>query len=224
MRKLSIKQIIEFRNKSDNSKKSFALNLKIDKEKNDSDGGGDYWISALSTISNGFKYNDNSYILEKIHELEDKFEHAEYKRTKVMYQRNIEILYKFESFDFSKWIPTNDFAIIKKHKSNFILDINGLQIQAIPHHVFTFKNDEEEIGAIWFIAKLDGYTQIELATFTDILYRYLNINFSKEYKINPDYCIAVDVVKVEDISYSKIIKEAIPLILDSTIKEIKKLM
>jgi hypothetical protein len=224
MRKLTIKQIIEFKNKSENSKETFALNLKIDKEKNNVNSGGDYWISALSTISNGFKYNDNSYILEKIHELEDKFEQAEYKKTKVMYQRNIEILYKFESFDFSKWIPTNDFTTIKKHKSNFILDINGLQIQVIPHHVFTFKNVEEEIGAILFIAKLNGYTQIELATFTDILYRYLNINFSKDYKINPDFCTAVDVVKVEDISYSKIINEGIPLTLDSIINEIKKLM
>jgi len=224
MRKLSIKEIIDFRKKSDNSKKTFALNLKIDKEKNDSDGGGDYWISSLSTISNGFKYNDNSYILDKIYELEDKFENTDYKRTKDMYQRNIAILYKFETFDFSKWIPTTDFSIIKKQKSNFILDINGLQIQAIPHHVFAFRNEVEEIGAIWFIAKLDGYTNIELAMFTDILYRYLKTNFSKDYKINPEYCIAVDVVNVVDISYSKIIKEEIPLILDSTIKEIKKLM
>ena len=50
------------------------------------------------------------------------------------------------------------------------------------------------------------------------------MNFSKSYKINPDYCITVDVVKVEDLNYSKIIKEEIPLLLDSTIREIKKLM
>ncbi|HEY5592707.1 MAG TPA: hypothetical protein VIK55_17025 [Paludibacter sp.] len=224
MRKLSIKEIIDFRKKSDTSKKTFALNINIEKEKNDLDGGGDYWVSCLSTISNSFKCNDNSLILDKIHELEDKFEQTEYKRTKDMYKRNIEILYKFETFDFSKWIPTNEFKIIKKYKSNFILDINGLQVQAIPQHVFTFKNDNEEIGAIWFIAKLEGYSQTELAMFTDILYRYLNTNFSKNYRINPDYCIAVDVVKVEDLSYSKIIKEGIFLMLDSTVKEIKKLM
>lgn len=224
MRKLSIKEIIDFRKKSDSSKKTFALNLHIDKEKNNSDGGGDYWVSCLSTISNCFKYNDNRLILEKIYELEDKLEQTEYQRTKDMYKRNIDILYKFETFDFSKWIPTNNFTIIKKHKSNFILDINGLQVQAMPQHVFTFENDEEEIGAIWFIAKLEGYTQAELAMFTDILFRYLNTNFSKNYKINPDYSITVDVVKVEDLNYSKIIKEGIPLLLDSTIREIKKLM
>lgn len=224
MRKLSIGDIIGFRKKSDISKKTFALNLNVDKEKNNSDGGGNYWVSCLSTISNGFRYNDNSFILDKIYELEDKLEQTEYKRTKDMYKRNIEILYKFETFDFNKLIPSDDFIIIKKHKSNFILDINGLQIQATPQHVFTFKNEDEEIGAIWFIAKLGGYTQTELAMFTDILYRYLNVNFSKKYKISSDYCIAVDLVNVMDVSYSKIIKEKISLILDSTINEIKNLV
>ena len=55
MKKLSIKEIIEFSGKSDKSKKTFALNLKIDKQKKDSEGGGDYWISCLSAISSGFK-------------------------------------------------------------------------------------------------------------------------------------------------------------------------
>jgi|WetSurMetagenome_2_1015567.scaffolds.fasta_scaffold769838_1 hypothetical protein len=60
MRKLSIKDIIAFRGMSDVRKKTFALKLKTHKEKIDSEGGGDYWISCLSAISNGFKFNDNS--------------------------------------------------------------------------------------------------------------------------------------------------------------------
>ena len=39
-----------------------------------------------------------------------------------------------------------------------IIDINGLPIQAKPQHVFSFSNNEnEEVGAVWFVAKLDGY-------------------------------------------------------------------
>ncbi|TLX72613.1 hypothetical protein E9993_17405 [Labilibacter sediminis] len=224
MRKLSIKQLIEFSGKSDKSKKTFALNLQIDKQKQDSDGGGDYWVSCLSAISNSFKYNDNSIILDKIHQLEEKFEETDYKRTKDMYERNISILYKFEDIDFRKWMPAEGFDIIKKHKSDFLLDISGLQVQALPHHVFTFKNDDEEIGAIWFIAKLEGYNKYELAMFTDILYRYMNQTYSKNYKINSDFCIAVDVVNVINLSYTQIMEEKIPLRLDLTIDEIKKLM
>jgi hypothetical protein len=225
MRKLSIKEIIEFRRKSDKSKQTFVVNLKMPKEKKDTDGGGDYWVSCLSTISNGYRNNDHTIIIDKIHELEEKYERTDYKMTKDMYKRNIAILYKFEDFDFNKWIPSEECTIVKKHKSDFLLDINGLQIQAVPHHVFTFQNSkEEEIGAIWFIAKLKGYHIDELAMFTDILYRYLNKNFSKDYIINPKYCIAVDVVNVLDVNYSQILKGEIPLKLDSTIEEMKKLM
>jgi hypothetical protein len=166
----------------------------------------------------------NSCILDKIHELEKKYEETEDKRTKDMYKRNISILYEFEGFDFSKWIPTKKFSIIQKHKSDFLVDVNGFQVQALPQHVFTFKNDNLEIGAIWFIAKLDGYNKIELAMFADILFRYLNVNFSDDYKINNSYCIAVDVVNFIDVNYKQILMEEIPLKLDSTIEEIKKLM
>lgn len=224
MKNLSIKEIIEFRNKSDISKKTFALNLKIDKEKNNIEKGGDYWISCLSALSNVFKYNENDFIVDKIHELEEKSEESDYKRTKDMYDRNISILYKYQDFDFTKWIPENNFTIIKKHKSDFNLNIGGLQVKVLPHHVFTFEKDNKKIGAIWFIAKLGGYKKSELAMFTDILYRYLNINFSKDYIISTEYCIAVDVVAMNDINYQQIMKEDIPLHLDGTINEIKKLM
>ncbi len=224
MKKLSIKEIIDFTGKSDRSKKTFALNLENDKEKKNSDSGGDYWISCLSAISNGFKLNDNSIIVDKIHELEEKYESTDHKKTKVMYERNISILYKFEDFDFSKWIPKVDFRTIKKHKSDFLLNIKGLHVQAIPQHVFTYQNGNKEIGAIWFVAKLDGYDIIKVAMFTDILYRYLNINFSKDYKISIDFCMAVDVVNQIEVSYAQILKDKIPLKLDSTIEEIKKLM
>jgi len=224
MNKLSIKSIIDFRKKSDRSKKTFALNLQIEKEKKDSDGGGDYWIICLSAISNAFRYNDNSIILDKIHELEGKYEVAEHQKTKDMYERNMSILYKFEDFNFSKWIPKENFKTIKKHKSDFLLNIKGLLVQASPHHVFTFQDENKEIGAIWFIAKLGGYDQTELAMFTDILYRYLVLNFSEEYSVNADFCIAVDVVNKIEVNYAQVLKDNIPLKLNSTLEEIRKLM
>ncbi|WP_439182308.1 hypothetical protein [Carboxylicivirga taeanensis] len=224
MNKLSIKSIIDFRKKSDRRKKTFAQNLQIEKEKKETDGGGDYWVICLSAISNAFKHNDNSIIIDKIHEFEAKYENTDLKRTKDMYERNIAILYKYEDYDFSRWIPKVNFQTIKKHRPDFLLNIKGLQVEALPHHVFTFQDENKEIGAIWFIAQLDGYERDELAMFTDILHRYLELNFSKKYIINAEFCIAVDVVNQIEISYAQILKDNIPLKLNSTLEEIRKLM
>ncbi len=164
-------------------------------------------------------------IRDKVYELEDKFENTDYQRTKTMYGRNIDILYKYEVFDFNIWKPNEQITYIKKHKSDFVLTIKGLPIEAVPHHVFSFQGDDiKEIGAIWFIAKLDGYREVELGMFTDILYRYLKNTFSKDYTLNPRYCTAVDVVNNFAVNYYQIEKGEVPSILDKTIDEIKKIM
>ena len=225
MKKISIKKIIEFRGKSDRAKKTFAQNLKLERESKESESGGDYWISSLSAISNSYKRNNSQSIKDKVYELENKFENAVYERTKIMYRRNIDILFKYEIFDFKIWQPNEQITYIKKHKSDFVLTIQGLPVEAIPHHVFHFEGDDiKEIGAIWFIAKLDGYREVELGMFTDILYRYLKKNFSEDYIINPRYCISVDVVNNFAVNYYQIEKGEIPSLLDKTIVEIKKIM
>ena len=225
MKKLSIKKLVEFRRISDRSKKTFAQNLKLEKERKESDGGGDYWISSLSAISNSYKRNNLQFIRDKVYELEDKLESTDFQRTKTMYGRNIDILYKYEVFDFKIWKPNEQITYIKKHKSGFVLTIQGFPIEAVPHHVFSFQDEEiKEIGAIWFIAKLDGYREIELGMFTDILYRYLKTNFSKDYTLNSRYCIAVDVVNKIAVNYYQIEQGEVPSILDKTIDEIKKIM
>lgn len=225
MKKLSIKKIIEFRRKSDRSKKTFAQNLKLERDRKESDGGGDYWVSSLSAISNSYKRNNLQFIRDKVYELEEKFENTDFQRTKTMYSRNIDILYKYEVFDFKILKPNEQITYIKKHKSDFVLTIQGLPIEAVPHHVFSYQDEDiKEIGAIWFIAKLDGYREVELGMFTDILYRYLKINFSKDYTLNPRYCIAVDVVNNFAVNYYQIEKGEVPSILDKTIDEIKKIM
>jgi len=225
MKNLSIKDIIRFRGKSDVSKKYFASNIKIDIEKNSVGDGGNYWITSLSAISNSYKLNDLQFIHEKKYELEAKLENTEYKRTKTMYERNIAILYKYEDYDFRKLQPSGEIKFIKKHNIDSILTIKGLQIKATPTHVITFQNNDiKEVGAIWFIAQLDGYRQDELGMFTDILFRYLEKNYSKKYNINTQYCIAVDVINNFDVSYLKLQNGEIPSILDKTLDELTKLM
>lgn len=148
MKKLSIKELIKFRNKSDRSKSTFARNLKFEKQEVNDEGGGDYWISCVSAISNSYKLNDLSFITDKRHELEGKHDETDHKRTKTMYKRNIDILYNFESMDFKKWRPSK-LTFAKKHKEDEILSINGLEVKAMPNHVFSFRRqDKNEIGAI----------------------------------------------------------------------------
>lgn len=222
MDKITIKNLIDFINKSERSKKTFANNLKQDKKSKNASGG-DYWISSLSTISNIFKTNNIDLIEDKIELLHNKIENSEDKRTKLMFQRNIDILYSFLDFDFQNIKPNLDLKFIKKPEIKAIIDIQGFPIHAKPNHVFTFNNNgNDEIGAVWFVAKLEGYKKHELGIFTDMLFRYLNKNYSKDYKINPSYCSAVDVSNGHDVNYKNILKYEIPILIDKTIEEIKR--
>lgn len=223
MRNLSIKSIIEFTRKSDRSKKSFASTLKIDTKKK-VDEGGDYWITSVSAISNSFKSNDLSFIIDKKNELEEKFKTTVFEQTKSMYKRNIAILYNYEDFDLKKWRPYKKITFMKKQIENSVLTIKGLNVKVIPHHIFTFqKNDKEHLGAIWFVAKLGGFRKEELGLVTEILFRNLRNNFSKNFVLDPQYCIAVDVVNNFEVNYTQIQESKIPSILIKTIDEIKKL-
>lgn len=225
MRSLTIKNLIEFRGKSARSKKNFVTNLMVDKVKLASEGGGDYWISCLSAISNSYKLNDLEAIKDKIDELKAKMNKTDSTRIKTMYSRNIEILSTYQDFDLKKWRATKKVVFQKKHKENSVLIIRGLQIQITPHHVFTILgNDKKEVGAIWFIAKLNGFRIEELAMFSDLLYRYLKLHFSQQNVLNPKYCIAVDVFKKCQVDYLQIERKEIPSIVNSTLNEIRKLM
>lgn len=225
MKKISIKDVVEFTRKSERRKHSFATSLKQGKEKNNPDGGGDYWVSAISSVSNSYKLNIIQPVIDKRYELEEKYEETSHRGTKIMYRRNIDILYGCEEFDLTQWRPLKKMKFMKKYREHSVLSINGLQIQVLPSHVFAFKNgDIEEIGAIWFVAKLDGYKRQELGMFVDILQRYLSRNFSDGYRINPEYCVVVDIVKGSFLNYLQLKNENIPELLDSTIEEIKNLM
>lgn len=225
MKKLTIKSIVEFRRKSDKSKKRFAEDLKIDKEKDDAEGGGDYWIMCLSAISNAYKADNLDLIKEKIEELQGKIEETDNDQTKDMYQRNMNILYDYEDVDFNPWRFSKDQVFIKKLKIHSPIKINGLFVDVTPHSVFSFnKIDTNEIGAIWFIAKKGGFSKEDLGMFSDILYRYLDRHYSSEYVVNPKYCIAVDLYSRSDVNYHQIQSGEISEALLATINEIKRLM
>ena len=226
MEKIRIKELIKFRRKSDRSRITLVNNLKLNKAlENDSSSGGDYWISCLSAIANAFKYDNSDILDEKIDLLIEKIRTHEDKRIKNQFQRNIDVLYNFEDFDFQELKPNADLIFLKKPTDISILDINGLPIQAKPDHVFTFSiNNSEEIGAVWFIAQLDGFDKGELGMFVDILYRYLNKHFSKDHYVNTSYCIAVDVNKAQRINYKDIEEGRVPRLLEQTINDIKKLL
>ena len=224
MKKLSIKKIIEFRSKSDRAKKNFATDVKLNKPKTQQDeAGGDYWITSVSAIAKAYRENNFQIIQDKIHELQDKFKATKHLSSRGMYKRNIDILRTFENFDFKRWLPDVKIKFLKNYR--IVLPFKDLQFEVSPHHVFSFtKNQNEEVGAIWIIAKKDGYKKEELGMFTDALYRYLKNQFGKDYLLNSKYCIAADVVSNYDINYSQLEKAEVPFLLSKTIDDIKKFM
>ena len=95
MKKITVKNLIEFRGKKEKSKLTFINNLKKEKKKSEKGDSGDYWISALSAVRNTFKFNDERLLDEKIEELNEKIKLTEGK---------ISTLYIFNSIV----SPTND--------------------------------------------------------------------------------------------------------------------
>lgn len=222
MKKVTVKNLIEFREKNEQTKITFVRNLKKDKKKEDSSGG-DYWISCLSAIRNCFKENDETLLNDKIQLLIKKIKVTEIQRIKNQFQRNIDIMENFKDFDIQNLKPNADLNFLKQPKLKSLLDIKSLPIEAKPCHIYTFsENGSEEIGGIWFIAKLNGFKQSESGMFVDILYRYLDKHYSKDFFVNPEYCIAIDLFKGREIKYSELENGRFPILIDSTIEELKK--
>jgi|SRR5690606_19133605 len=227
MEKIPVSSIVAFRRKGPAGQQTLINNLRTPKkkEKGEEDSGGNYWITSLSSISNAFKLEENTPITDKIEVAIEKMEAAGAKITKDMFQRNINILYNFEDFDFSSWKPKAKLGYLKRPKIKSIVVVKGLPIQVLPNHVFTFEEDGlEKMGAIWFVAKLGGYQDNELAVFTDMLYRYLDINYAEKFEVAPEFCRSVDVTDVKSINYSQILNKEIPTLLEPTLDSIKAMM
>jgi hypothetical protein len=222
MKKISVKNIIVFRQKSDKSKKTFLKSLNKVKS-SDSEGGGNYWVRSISALSKTFKTNDNQYIKDKIDNISDDYQKSTLKRTKDMYQRNLDILFNYEDFDFSSWYPNNTFQILNNVSKKSIIEISKIPVQVLPNQIFTFEEKGvNHIGAIWFIAKLDGYTKPELGIYAEVLFSFLKANFSKKYEIKPERCLIVDVLNLDEVSYKMILDEQIPALLKQTLKSMNE--
>ncbi len=226
MRKISVKNLLLFRYKSPKGKRNFANNLKLPlKPKPDGTNGGNYWVRSLSAICNSFKENNPDFMEDKITEIQREIVPGIAFRTKTMYDRNIKILDSFLGYDLSKLRPRKDIEILKKSPSHSVLTIKGLEIEADSKSVYVFKDKKTgKIGAVWFIAKLNGLKKEELATYVDVLYRYLKENFSKGSELDLKYCIAVDVFTPQHLSYSTIETGRVTSLLDETLDEIRKLI
>lgn len=219
MNKITIKKLIEFRSKSDKSKITLVNNL----NKESKGSGPDYWSSCLSAVRNSFKFNDSNILDEKIKLLNDKLKTTEVKKDKIQFQRNIDILLSFKDYNSNDLKPNEELNFLSQIKKNFILDINGFPIEAKPCFIYSFsEKNSDELAGVWFIAQKEGFTKNELGMFADILYRYLQKHYSKDYFINPNYCYAVDLFNGQEVSYSEIMNNNVVKLLDITIDEFKK--
>jgi len=223
MEKITIKNLIKFRGKNDQTKITFVSNLKKDKIKSAGDSGGDYWISCLSAIRNAYKYDNVNLLDEKIHLLQDKISDEEDTKNKKQFQKNLDIVNNFKDYDFQHLKPNGDLNFLTQPKDRSILNIKGFPIEAKPCHIFTFSNNNsEEIAGIWFVAQIDGFKKSELGMFTDMIYRYLDKHYSKDFYVNPDYCIAVDLYNGHEVSYSEIKNGKVPILIDSTLDDLNE--
>ncbi len=222
MKKISINNIIKFRLKSDKSQKGFLNTISKEVEIK-SEGGGNYWVRSLSAMNNAIKLNSTEPIKDKITELLELFSPSLTNQTKDMYQRNLNILYNYEDFNFSNWLPEN-YEIISKTNKNSIIYIETIPVQITPSQIYSFEKERKQyVGAIWFVAKLEGYNVSELGMFAEALFLYLSNNFDKNFTVYPLNCLVVDVLGKKEISYQDLIDNRVSSILKPTLELIKKL-
>lgn len=225
MQNLTLKKIVDFRSRSEKGKKNLVRVWKRPPNLEPSDGGGDYWVSCVSALSRSFKENDLAHANTRIKELEKRYPEAENKRTKDMYKRNIDVLAKYQEADLKRWRPDRKLEFPKVPKRNVTLTLSGLEVRLSPSQVFTFvKDGSEQVGAIWFVAKLNGFNSVELGMFASILHMHLLRQFAKTHKINARYCLAIDTFNKTEVSYAQLQEDEIADVLEPTLEEIKALM
>ncbi len=84
------------------------------------------------------------------------------------------------------------------------------------------RNGKKEIGALWLIPQLKGFQKSELGMFCEMLYRFLVKNYSADYQISEDYCIAIDTFNAQQIIYSELSEGKVPFLIDKTLNDIKE--
>lgn len=193
--------------------------VKVDSD----DGGGDYWKRSTSALSNAFKYDDNAWIQEKIDAVSSVYNTTTKEQTKTMYARNLEILHNYTDFDFSTWRPPAIQKFLSKPK--IILLIKNIPVQVLLHHIFLYGEEGNlKIGGVWFVAWLEGFKIDDLGIFSEALFRYLSLLYSKEYVIDPKYCLIIDIIEKGVVNYQQVLDGGIKPMLDSTIDLLNKFL
>lgn len=230
MVKLTLKDLIDFRRRTDKRKLVFKSQIekrekasqekKEKKQKGEKDGG-DYWVSCVRAIEKSFKENNKQLVSEKIKEIQTKLDLCNVRKTQLQYQANIDILHGFEDFDFDEVRPSIKLEIVHQIKSDEILLIKSLPIKANPTIVFSFQNGgSNRLGCISFIAQKGGFKENELGIFCESNFRYLEKYFYGKYTLDPNNIIVVDAVDIKTVRYSDILNGDLLSLLDSTIDEI----
>ncbi|CAA9203745.1 hypothetical protein FLA105534_04927 [Flavobacterium bizetiae] len=229
MQRIKINELVEFRRKqSEKYKKNFAYKLKnrIPKEKTieeqEAEEPRDYWVFSTSCIYNVFKNGNEGFYDPKIDELYLKMSNPNLKNsTYSMYKRNRDILMSFKEFEVNSHRP-NKFTrqgVQKEHKT---LTLEGFPLYVKPNLVFIFEHDgKNKVGALWLVPQVDGFKKSELGIFCEVLHRFLLKNYSDNYQISEDYCIAIDTFNAQSVTYSELKNQSVPFLLDSTLQEMK---
>lgn len=227
MKRITVKELIAFRNKSDRSKIRFALELKTRKPTEplaDGNGGGDHWITSTSCIHNVLKSRNRNDYDSKIQELKTRLQNTSIANTKLRHQRNIDILTRFKDFEFEDFIPNHDLTYQTISKQFKIVYIETYPIAVKPDFIYAYEQDgKSRIGSIWLVTKLNGFSKEEIGMFCEVLYRSLNKNYSGSYQLAEEYCVVIDTFSVRAVRYSDLSNGDVPFLIDGTLKKIKEL-
>lgn len=228
MRKIAVQELIDYSRKtSEKSKRIFADRLKSrlpveKKETNDEGAGGDYWITSTSCIYNVIKNNSASYYDLKIEELLNKIEVCKINKTKLMYRRNMDILTSFRDFHYQDIRPGKILLFERLQKVQKIYTIEEFPLFVSPNIVFIFEeNGQKQIGAIWLVAKINGFKKSELGIFCELLNMFLLKNYSDTYQISERYCTAVDTYRAQSITYAEMVQDKTPFLLNKILQALK---
>lgn len=214
MKELSIKSLIEYNSYSEKRRATMLGKLLVDSTFSN-DGGRNYWHRSLTAIRKSFKLNDYQFLIDRIRFISDDLSKTTVRTTKIMYESNLQILCNFLEFDYTKLLPSCKVRFMPQTTEVSIICVNGIQLKIHGDDLFSYESDgAKHVGAVWFVANKDGYRNDELAIFVDALYRMLNDNLSEEYKVNTDYCLVVDTMKKNILSYSQIMTKPIKSKLD----------
>lgn len=224
MEKIGISKLVEFgRLEKHGPKLTFIKKLLNPKLGNFGNGGGDYWISCTSSCAAAFWSQDITYLSNKIEDLREKILTTPHKITKNQFQKNIDLLISMLDFDFEIISPKVN---MKRESLKFnTFEYEGLSVQVRPQHIYSYEIDGVlKIAGVWFVAKNGGYSHGELGIFSSALYLYLSKRFSDKFVVDPVYCVAIDVARMNKVNFKEVLKGQIPDLLNETVNSIKTLL